>query len=324
MEYNENHKDVLMPQRKRVLVNEPNRGSFVYSRLLDFDVLTPTMSGNKGYRLGIMKKLSEQGVLKDITIPPGFVVPQYYLKDILNYLNEHTAKNNIDVFYDNPYLTELIEHCEKLGINPNSCIIRSNYNIEDLSQFSSAGMFYSALNCDKTKLVANLHDIEEAPYSFLAGKIFSGIKLSSSTVIRPSYIIQDFIDADYIFTMYTENTDGNIKIEMYDTKTRKHYPEPAVLIYDRKSEQLELKQAQNTFADFWLDKDGNILEQHQKEDQIVKDWNILAPLFSVLTAGGLVLEKHFNAPQDIEGGIKNGKVYFWQTRDIIKKAVRTL
>jgi hypothetical protein len=38
----------------------------------------------------------------------------------------------------------------------------------------------------------------------------------------------------------------------------------------------------------------------------------------------LVLEKFFKHPQDIEGGIKDGKVYFWQTRDIVAKAVKRI
>jgi phosphoenolpyruvate synthase/pyruvate phosphate dikinase len=32
----------------------------------------------------------------------------------------------------------------------------------------------------------------------------------------------------------------------------------------------------------------------------------------------LVVEKEFGAPQDIEGGIKDGKIYFWQSRNIVR------
>jgi hypothetical protein len=39
----------------------------------------------------------------------------------------------------------------------------------------------------------------------------------------------------------------------------------------------------------------------------------------------LVLEKFFKHPQDIEGGIgKDGKVYFWQTRDIVAKGKKRI
>ena len=45
----------------------------------------------------------------------------------------------------------------------------------------------------------------------------------------------------------------------------------------------------------------------------------------IVTSGAAVLEKFFNHPQDIEGGItRDGKVFFWQTRDIVAKAVKRI
>ena len=39
----------------------------------------------------------------------------------------------------------------------------------------------------------------------------------------------------------------------------------------------------------------------------------------------MVLEQFFEHPQNIEGGITNdGKVYFWQTRDIVTKAKKKI
>ena len=32
----------------------------------------------------------------------------------------------------------------------------------------------------------------------------------------------------------------------------------------------------------------------------------------------IIVEKEFGAPQDIEGGIKDGNIYFWQSRNIVK------
>ena len=56
-----------------------------------------------------------------------------------------------------------------------------------------------------------------------------------------------------------------------------------------------------------------------------KNLDILTPLLSIVTSGALVLEKFFKHPQDIEGGItKDGKVWFWQTRDIVTKAIKKI
>ena len=41
--------------------------------------------------------------------------------------------------------------------------------------------------------------------------------------------------------------------------------------------------------------------------------------FFTLLKNAHVMEKEFGKPQDIEGGIKNGQLYFWQTRNIVKK-----
>ena len=56
-------------------------------KLLDFDELTPQNCGNKGYRLSLMQKLVRDGILKDINIPHGFVIPEGYVNKYIEYLN---------------------------------------------------------------------------------------------------------------------------------------------------------------------------------------------------------------------------------------------
>lgn len=50
------------------------------------------------------------------------------------------------------------------------------------------------------------------------------------------------------------------------------------------------------------------------EHHLDKIWNVLENLVK----NALVLEKEFGKPQDIEGGIKAGQLYLWQTRNIVK------
>ena len=85
-----------------------------------------------------------------------------------------------------------------------------------------------------------------------------------------------------------------------------------------------MEHSQSTFATYVLDENGNIIEKDWGENRIKKEWNILTPLLGIITAGALTLEEFFKHAQDIEGGIKNGKVYFWQTRDIVAKAVKRI
>ena len=40
---------------------------------------------------------------------------------------------------------------------------------------------------------------------------------------------------------------------------------------------------------------------------------------SKVAQNALVVEQEFCTPQDIEGGIKDDDIYFWQTRNIVDK-----
>ena len=83
----------------------------------------------------------------------------------------------------------------------------------------------------------------------------------------------------------------------------------------------ELKQKYKNFSD----EKGKIINCFKEESPIYKNWNALAPTLEIVTSGAMVLEQFFEHPQDIEGGITNdGKVFFWQTRDIVAKAKKKI
>ena len=56
-----------------------------------------------------------------------------------------------------------------------------------------------------------------------------------------------------------------------------------------------------------------------KQSTSLKNINEIRDIIENLVKNALVLEKEFGKPQDIEGGIKNGQLYLWQTRNIVKK-----
>ena len=68
------------------------------------------------------------------------------------------------------------------------------------------------------------------------------------------------------------------------------------------------------------DEKGHIVDQKHTQSSVVENFEDLKPILNIITDGASVLEDFFDHPQDIEGGIgRDGKVYFWQTRDIVAK-----
>ena len=107
---------------------------------------------------------------------------------------------------------------------------------------------------------------------------------------------------------------------MSDTKLGYLNTNPALIKYNKKTKELSVTKKQSPLAEYMLDENGKIIDQKHPQDRISGNWEDLKPLLNIVTDGAQVLEKHFNHPQDIEGGItKDGKVYFWQTRDIVSQ-----
>ena len=99
--------------------------------------------GNKGYRLGVMQKLAKEGILKDITIPNGFVIPEGYINKHIEYLNVEDKEEWRKRIDEGIYTQETENKIKELGLPRRSLIIRSNFNTEDLGSFSSAGIYLS-------------------------------------------------------------------------------------------------------------------------------------------------------------------------------------
>ncbi|MBQ6516665.1 hypothetical protein IJI31_05745 [bacterium] len=287
-------------------------------RILDFDELTPENCGNKGYRLGILKKLSENGVLKDVTVPKGFVLPEGYLKKAEEYFDVEDEEEKLDRIFDGIYTEEIRDKVESLGVDISKTIIRSNFNTEDLSEFSSAGIYDSFRNYNEIEPFLHIKDVVESKKSELAKYVHNRYGIKDSE-IQPSVIVQDYIRPDYNFTVYSDDKDNNVLIELTDYRLGFLETTPAQIKYNKDTKEITLTKKQKPMADFWLDENGKILEKNYDEVRMDRDWESLVPVLKKVASNSEILEKFFNAPQDIEGGIKNGKIYFWQTRDIVAK-----
>ena len=309
----------IKPTEKAVIPKLENT-----EKLLTFDELTPQNCGNKGYRLGVMQKLVNEGKLKGISIPKGFVIPEGYINKVKEYIGDVKDEEYEDKLYDGIYSQEVDKKVEELGMDKRNLIVRSNYNTEDLGSFSSAGIYHSRSNWDSWLLPTTLDVLEKSERSDLAQFVHKKYGIDESQ-IQPSVIVQDEIDAQYVFTAYSDDGNKNTIIELSDFYMGHLKPAKALIKYNKETKELTLEHTQNPLAQYLLDENGQILDVDHGEDMISDNWDKLEPLLEVVTSNAEVLEDYFNHPQDIEGGITNdGKVYFWQTRDIVAKEVEKI
>jgi hypothetical protein len=95
--------------------------------------------------------------------------------------------------------------------------------------------------------------------------------------------------------------------------------------YNKKTKEFTIEYIEAPKGEYTIDEKGKIIDHKLEENPISKNWEILAPILVIVTSGATVLEKFFKHPQDIEGGItRDGKVFFWQTRDIVAKGKKRI
>ena len=294
------------------------------TKLLDFLELTRKNSGEKAYRLGVMQRLIKDGYLADVEVPQGFVIPVGYINNVLKYTNlqEYQNKSGAEK-WNNHFDKELAKYCKKYGIDiENNLIMRSAFNLEDLYDCPTPGI-YTSLDSNHIYgcLVSRINEIVKSKDNLPAVRLRERYGIPDA-LVQPTVIVQNQIRAKHPFTVYTD-IEGKLKIEMFSDEVHPQTLEnPAIISYDRNSEEIKLEQAPNNFGTYIIRDDGEVIEQHPKKDYIVNNWKSLLAPIGIVIKNALKLEEYFGRPQDIEGGIKNGKVYFWQTRDIVKKVVR--
>ncbi len=291
------------------------------TKLLDFSELTRKNSGEKAYRLGVMQRLLKEDYLSDIEIPTGFVIPVGYINKIYEYIDATEDETEREErIMKHPLNSELANICQSYGLKESDIIIRSAFNAEDLPDYPTAGIYDSYICYRYGEFVDMINDIVTSKDSITAQKSRERYGLPDS-IIQPSIIAQKLIRTDYTFTLYTDTYDGKLRIETHHFRKENQYT-PTTISYDKESKELKIETLPHRLGNYVVKDTGEIIEQHLKQDQILNDWQSLIEPFKIAVKNALKLEQYFDRPQDIEGGIKNGKVYFWQTRDIVKKAVK--
>ena len=281
-------------------------------KILSLEECEKDTVGNKAYNLKRMMDLVKEGKLKNVIIPNAFVLPYAYLEKIENLFVE----NNDDFEQENKIIQEIRNYAKNVITQP-EVMIRSAFNGEDLEDYSAAGLYNSYWQ-----------DIEDfnldAIYSVIESKN-KPIAVSSrkqhnilDEAIKPSVILQDRIKSDYSFTTYTESPlDKNkVLIEMFITEVRCYKPKPYQITYNKLTKELKVEQEHSKYEEYLYDENYNLIDKKATQPKDVKKvWDVVKDL----VRNALVLEKEFGKPQDIEGGIKDGQLYFWQTRNIVHK-----
>ncbi|MGN1154235.1 MAG: PEP/pyruvate-binding domain-containing protein [Candidatus Gastranaerophilaceae bacterium] len=309
--------DIFIENKKTKEIKIPKLDNV--EKLLMFDELSTKNSGNKGYRLGIMKKLVDRGNLKNITIPKGFVIPEGYINNLNKYINVNDEIEKENLLYDGKFTQDVEKQVKNMNMNRSRLIIRSNMNTEDLDCFSSAGI-YDSYYIENDYILPVALDVINSKNSKIAKKIHDRYGIKDNT-IQPSVIVQEWIPSDYSFTLYSNDGDGNIIIELSDSSSEDFNSYSSLIKYNKKTKELKLEKSPSQFAEYLLDETGNIINQQHEQNNIDKNWQDLKEPLNIIVNGALVLEEFFKHPQDIEGGIgQDGKIYFWQTRDIVANA----
>lgn len=281
-------------------------------KILSLDECEKDTVGNKAYNLKRMMNLVREGKLQNVIIPNAFVLPHAYLEKVENIIKE----NPDNQWKDNKILDEIKNYISKV-ITQRNVMVRSAFNGEDLEGYSAAGLYDSHCQNTKDLLLYDIYEVMNSKNKPIAIKSREKHNIPDD-LIKPSVIIQDGIISDYSFTTYTEAPfDKNkILIELFITKNKWCKPDPYQITYNKLTKELKIEQEHSKYEEYLFDENYKLIDKKASQPNDVKKvWDVVKNLVK----NALVLEKEFGKPQDIEGGIKNGQLYFWQTRNIVKK-----
>lgn len=292
---------IEIPQMRRV------------DRILSLEECEKDTVGNKAYNLKRMKNLVKEGKLQDVIIPNAFILPYGYLEKV----NKLITENSKNRWQDNEILEEIKNYAKNV-ITQKEVMVRSAFNGEDLEGYSAAGLYDSFFQDTKNLDLGIIYDVMNSKNKPIAVKSRKKYNISDD-LIKPSVIIQDKINSEYSFTTYTESPFDKNKmlIELFINKDRYCKPEPYQITYNKLTKELKIEQEHSKYEEYLFDENYKLLD---KKATPPKDINKIREVIENLVKNALVLEKEFGKPQDIEGGgIKNSQLYFWQTRNIVKK-----
>ncbi len=303
-------------------------------RVLSSEECTPDVIGGKAVNLHRLEVMAKEGKI-DAIIPKFMALPPGYLKEFnidewaqaCQRGDDETSEKISDNFHKyyvrEGKLAELLDILKANGIGKNGLMVRSCFNDEDRPNLSNAGVYYSFALPAKYLDVPGLYDcisqVVGSKYTQSGNSIRKYYGIPDKDV-QPGVVLQDRISTHNYFTIYTDDGNGNLKIDFRTIATEQKDPIlcPHIYTYNKETGKLtyQTKQVKRRVgANF--DEKCRLIYSDPVEVDLTGDneWN--ARLKKAID-NALAVEKEFGRPQDIEGGFDDeGILYFWQSRKIV-------
>lgn len=294
-----------------------------YDKILTSKEYSSDIIGAKAVNLRRLEELKEQGKI-DVIIPKSIALPSGYLEPLVDKTSDFEKYCKLyDEYMSNGEMEKLRDVLKENGINTSVIMVRSAFNGEDLPDYSAAGIYKTDIASpddkedlfDSIRAVANSKYNNDAVYSRKMHNI-------SENDIQPGIILQERVKLDkndYKFTLYTDDKKGNLKIDLYSHKEWLYdgITNPHVFTYNKKTGELtyDYIQLETPVAKY---NENQELQSIEPVEHDLSDKKELFEQLKKVAQNALIVEKEFGAPQDIEGGLKDDDIYFWQTRNIVR------
>lgn len=218
-----------------------------------------------------------------------------------------------------------IEQSVQKNLQQGPKMVRSSYNGEDLEKYAGAGLYDSYPSFNDSELIPKIKDVWASKWNYRAYWSRRENNISHND-IQPTVLVQELIPVDHSFVIHTVHPITNNKDEVIiqlaqglgEAIVSGHYPGQAyTFIYNKKTGEIKRTSFANkseklVMTDRGFEKvlasyvDDKYKKAPEKWERQIKD----------IAKTALEIESKWgNAPQDIEGGIKDDQIYILQTRN---------
>lgn len=291
------------------------------NKILTSKEYSPDIIGAKAVNLRRLEELKEQGKI-DVIIPKSMALPSGYLEPMMDNSEDIDDYARLyDEYMSNGEIEKLMDTLKENGINTPAIMVRSSFNGEDLPHYSAAGVYKTcvAQPDDKEDLFDTIRFVVHSKYHHNAEYSRKMYNIPEEN-IQPGIVLQNRVKPDYKFTLYTDDKKGNLKIELYSDREWRFEgsTQPHIFTYNKDNGKLTYDSIQMNCPKVTFNEDEEIIELEPLKYDLSGNKKLFDQLKKV-AQNALVVEQEFCTPQDIEGGIKDDDIYFWQTRNIVDK-----
>jgi hypothetical protein len=304
--------------------------------------------GAKSANLGEVIRAVRTGLVRDITVPPGFAIPFFHYTQFLeeNRLDRAILEMlgndrfNHDAAYRKQQLSELRARIQAGRLNPEFVLavvdkkrrllgekgvfVRSSTNSEDLPDFSSAGLYTSVPNVrDDLALLEAVKTVWASLWNYEAHEARESFGINHSAVY-PAVLIQEGINAEAAGVLVTTNPfDREDRGAVYVNAKRglgirvvegRRVPEQLILNPKTNAVRVLTRSGDDTMLAF--DERGGVREVKIEIERAVLSDRVVRRL----ARAALQIERAFGGrDQDIEWITIGDRIYIVQSRPYVEK-----